>query len=84
VSKVEKERREVRPFEIFFPFMAFKSLEDYLIKYAPERYKEALNHYVNAKIELLKAVDKLIKIRIEELEALKEVKVVKKEKVEVE
>jgi hypothetical protein len=51
----------------------------------PEEYKGVAKHYINAKIEFLRAIDEFVKARISQLEArLKEIEGVKRERVKVE
>ena len=56
-----------------------------LLSSLPEEYRGVVRHYINAKIEVLKAIDEFIRARISQLEArLKEVEGVKRERVKVE
>jgi len=59
------------------------AFDELLIKMWPKGYEESLTHFLNAKIELYKAVEAALKKRSEQLEDLKE-SGQKKEKVKVE
>ncbi len=59
------------------------AFDELLIKMWPKGYEESLTHFLNAKIELYKAVEAALKKRSEQLEELKENRQ-KKEKVKVE
>ena len=59
------------------------AFDELLIKMWPKGYEESLTHFLNAKIELYKAVEAALKKRSEQLEDLKEIGQ-KKEKVKVE
>jgi len=59
------------------------AFDELLIRMWPKGYEESLTHFLNAKIELYKAVEAALKKRSEQLEDLKE-NVQKKEKVKVE
>jgi len=72
---------------IFLPLLPasiFMKLDEYLIKLLPEEYKDAAEHYINAKIEFLKSIEEVIKADIKRLEERKEKLKVKKEKVDIE
>lgn len=57
----------------------------YIAKSWPKEYKDALKHFINANIELLKAVNSLVESRIKEWErVLSEIEEVKKERAKVE
>lgn len=60
-------------------------LEDRLFSLAPEKYKGALRHFIKARLEVLRGIEELIRIRREELEKrLEESRKPKREKVSVE
>lgn len=60
-------------------------LEDRLFSLAPEKYREALKHFIRARLEVLRGIEELIRIRREELERrLEEGGKPKREKVSVE
>jgi len=59
------------------------AFDELLVRIWPKGYEESLTHFLNAKIELYKAVEAALKKRSEQLEDLKE-SVQKKEKVKVE
>ena len=62
------------------------SLDEVLIKVLPKDYEDVAKHYINSKIEFLKAVDEFIHLQIKRLEDTKKnlVEKPKKEKLEVE
>jgi len=59
------------------------AFDELLVRIWPKGYEESLTHFLNAKIELYKAVEAALKKRGEQLEELKESRQ-KKEKVKVE
>ena len=60
-------------------------IEDRLDRLTPERYRSALKHFIRARVEVLKGIEELIRVRREELERrLEEDRGPKREKVEVE
>lgn len=66
------------------PIPFFTRLDEFLIEFIPEEYKGAADHYINAKIELLKSIEEIVKADIERLEGRREKLATKKEKVDVE
>jgi len=72
---------------IFLPIIPIplvSKLDEAILEKLPEEYNKAIDHYINAKIELLKMVEEAIKARIERLEKRRERLKVRKEKVDVE
>ncbi|GBC74939.1 hypothetical protein HRbin06_00247 [archaeon HR06] len=65
---------------LLFPFT--RSFDELLIKAIPEEL--AREHFINARLELLKGIKALIDKRIENYEKLKESLKVKRERVKVE
>ncbi|HIE36560.1 TPA: hypothetical protein EYP83_00200 [Candidatus Geothermarchaeota archaeon] len=61
-------------------------LDEILIKFLPKEYNRVVEHYINSKIELLKAVDEFIDLQIKRLEEVKRSlkEEPKREKLEVE
>jgi len=59
------------------------AFDELLIKMWPKGYEDSLTHFLNARIELYKALEAALKKRSERLEELKESRQ-KKEKVKVE
>ena len=59
--------------------------EDKLLRLAPKKYKPVFRHFIRARIEFLKGIEELIRVRREELEKrLEESGGPRKEKVEIE
>jgi len=72
------------PIPILLPLpLTPTAFDELLIKMWPRGYEESLTHFLNARIELYKAVEAALKKRSEQLEELRESKQ-KKEKVKVE
>jgi hypothetical protein len=70
---------------ILYPLIFLEKIDELLVEALPDKYKAALEHYLTAKSELLKALTELINIKIRELEELKgNLQEVKREKVEIE
>jgi len=84
VIALTEERRYIK-IPILLPRTLIESLDEILLDALPAEYKGVAKHYINAKIELLRAVEELINTRIKKLEEkLKKFEEVKKEKVKVE
>ena len=72
------------PIPILLPIpLTPAAFDELLVRMWPKGYEESLTHFLNAKIELYKAVEAALKKRSEQLEELKENRQ-KKEKVKVE
>lgn len=71
------------PIPILLPIpLTPQSFDELLVRIWPRGYEESLTHFLNARIELIKAAEAALKKRSEQLEELKEYR--KKEKVKVE
>jgi hypothetical protein len=74
----------VIPIPILLPIpVTPAAFDELLVKIWPRGYEESLTHFLNARIELYKAVEAALKKRSEQLEELRETRQ-KKEKVKVE
>lgn len=72
------------PIPIFLPIpITPAAFDELLVRIWPRGYEESLTHFLNARIELYKAVEAALKKRSEQLEELRESRQ-KKEKVKVE
>lgn len=81
----EREERKGRPIYVLMPFFPIINMDEILRKIWPKGYEESLEHLINARIEILKAINSALEKRIKELESAKaELKEVKREKVKVE
>ena len=70
---------------ILYPLLLMGRIDELIMESLPEKYKGAVEHYLTAKTELLKAITEVINIRIKELEELKgSLEEVKREKVKLE
>ncbi len=60
-------------------------LEDRLIALTPDKYRGVIKHFIKARLEVLRGIEELIRIRREELERkLSESQGPRKEKVDIE
>ncbi len=59
-------------------------IDEFILRILPDEYDDVVKHYINAKIELLKAFREVLNARIKELEELKSRREIKKEKVDLE
>ena len=66
------------------PIPFITKFDEIMLELLPEEYKGAADHYINAKIEILKSIQEIINKRIEKLENKKKELKIKKEKVDVE
>ena len=67
------------------PFAFFRTITDTIIKNIPERYDDAVKHYINSRIERLKFVEEIIDNRVKKLEEIKTSKEgIRKEKTDIE
>ena len=83
----EKRVRDIVDLTILNPLTLLTKLDEIIIGSLPDRYRGAAEHYLNAKLEMLKAIGELINIRIEEIKELRDnlrEKEIKKEKVDIE
>jgi len=72
------------PIPVLLPIpLTLRALDELLVRIWPRGYEESLTHFLNARIELYKALEAALKKRSERLEELKESRQ-KKEKVKVE
>ena len=74
----------IMPLPVLLPIpLTPTAFDELLVRMWPKGYEESLTHLLNARIELCKAVEAVLKKRSEQLEKLKESRQ-KKEKVKVE
>ena len=78
----DKEKKYV--FLPIIPIPFITKLDEILLELLPDEYRGAVDHYINAKIEMLKSIQEIINKRIEKLENKKKELKIKKEKVDVE
>lgn len=84
MSEKEREKEDYKRLPLLILPIPLFNIDELLLKFWPENYSEALKHLINARIEILKAINVAIEKRIEELEAHKTKIEEKREKVKVE
>jgi hypothetical protein len=85
VMKSDEKLSKLFNIPLLYPLLLIGRIDEIIIESLPEKYKGAVEHYITAKTELLKAITEVINIRIKELEELKgSLEEVKREKVKLE
>jgi hypothetical protein len=83
----EKRVKDIFDLAIYTPLTLITKLDEIVIESLPDKYKKAAEHYLSAKMEMLKAINEIINIRIDELRELKDTiksREVRKERVDIE
>lgn len=84
LSEKEKEKEGYKQSPLLILPLPLFNIDELILRFWPENYNESLKHLINARIEILKAINAAIEKRIEELEAHKAKIEEKREKVKVE
>ncbi len=84
LSEKDKEKEEYKKLPLLVLPLPLLDIDEIILRFWPINYEESLKHLINARIELLKAINVAIEKRIEELEKRKSRIEEKKEKVKVE
>lgn len=82
----ERREKKLSRLPLLTPITLISRLDEIILEALPDQYRSAAEHYINAKVEMLKAVSELIDLRIKELKEIEDSwkSNVKKEKVELE